>query len=143
MGWAPTVSIAQSATRVIFPRDIGYIDNVYIMGNSMEEVQQLVDELRPSVTGEAAEKLDAIAERTNSVFEACSFQDLTGQRITKAMTALQLAEERIARVLEAWGGIEQFRRNAPRPANPKLVNGPKLNGDSGHATQQDVDKMFA
>ncbi len=84
-----------------------------------------------------------IQEHAARIYEACNFQDISGQRITKAMAALQFAEERIARILEVWGGIDQFRRNAPRPANTKLVNGPKLESDSGHATQQDVDKMFA
>ena len=84
-----------------------------------------------------------IQDHAARIYEACHFQDISGQRITKAMAALQFAEERITRVLEAWGGIEQFRRNAPRTAGVQLINGPKIDGDRGHATQHDVDKMFA
>jgi hypothetical protein len=27
-------------------------------------------------------------------------------------------------------------------SNRALINGPKLDGDSGHASQHDIDKMF-
>ena len=38
---------------------------------------------------------------------------------------------------EIWGKVEQ----APLPTN--LINGPKLDGDPGHAAQRDIDRMFA
>ena len=77
------------------------------------------------------------------IYEACNFQDLAGQRINKAVTALQSIEQSLARVFEVWGGLDQFR-HAPKPAvTQKLVNGPKLDGDNGHTTQGEIDLMFA
>jgi chemotaxis protein CheZ len=45
-----------------------------------------------------------------------------------------------------WSGIDQAKildAAAPmRRAGDKLVNGPKLDGDAGHASQLDIDTIF-
>lgn len=43
--------------------------------------------------------LTALAERINAIFEACSFQDLTGQRVRRAIQHLQQVEEMLAGML--------------------------------------------
>ncbi|MGX9964268.1 hypothetical protein ACVFYP_13140 [Roseomonas sp. F4] len=42
--------------------------------------------------GKDKDAVAAIAERVNSIFEACSFQDVTGQRIRRAIQHLQQVE---------------------------------------------------
>jgi chemotaxis protein CheZ len=81
-----------------------------------------------------------ILEQASHVYEACNFQDLAGQRINKAITALKMAEQQIARLYELWGGVNQ---TPVPPSADKLVNGPKLAGDGGHADQSEIDRMFA
>ena len=81
------------------------------------------------------------------IFEACNFQDLTGQRIGKVLETLQFVENSVARMMEIWGGHEVVRGYADalvaeRPEK-KFLNGPKLDGEAGHATQQEIDAMFA
>lgn len=88
-----------------------------------------------------------IQEKVVSIFEACNFQDLTGQRITKVVTTLNFVENRIDRMIEIWGGIEQFNGIEPdRPAAPTgdkaLLNGPALDSDIGRASQDDIDALF-
>jgi chemotaxis protein CheZ len=78
-----------------------------------------------------------VLEQAVKIYEACNFQDLAGQRITKAITALRHVEQQLDRLGEIWGKIEQ----APAPA--KLLNGPKLESDIGHANQREIDRMFA
>lgn len=39
-----------------------------------------------------AESVEAVAERVNAIFEACSFQDITSQRIRRAIEHLQQVE---------------------------------------------------
>jgi chemotaxis protein CheZ len=78
-----------------------------------------------------------VLEQAVKIYEACNFQDLAGQRITKAIVALQHIERQIDRLTEIWGKVEQ----APTPA--KFVNGPKLDHDAGHADQSAIDRMFA
>jgi chemotaxis protein CheZ len=40
------------------------------------------------------------------LFEACSFQDITGQRITKVVRSLTYVETRVNKLIEAWGRSE-------------------------------------
>ena len=81
------------------------------------------------------------------IFEACNFQDLTGQRIAKVLTTLKFVEERIAHMIEIWGGIDAFRTYTATAATDlngdATLHGPKLDGDDGHVSQDDVDAMFA
>jgi chemotaxis protein CheZ len=90
---------------------------------------------------------EEIQERVISIFEACNFQDLTGQRITKVMTTMRFIEQHINAMMEIWGGVDAIRAHAPtivdtREGNARLLNGPKLDGDVGHASQDDIDALF-
>jgi chemotaxis protein CheZ len=87
-----------------------------------------------------------IQERVVQIFEACNFQDLTGQRVAHAVAALGFVEERIARLLEIWRAIEQFKPvvfGEPGEGDRRFLNGPMLSGDGGHSTQDDIDGIFA
>jgi chemotaxis protein CheZ len=90
---------------------------------------------------------EEIQERVISIFEACNFQDLTGQRITKVMTTMRFIEQHINAMMDIWGGVDAIRAHAPaivdtREGDAKLLNGPKLDGDAGHASQDDIDALF-
>ena len=88
-----------------------------------------------------------ILEQVVKIFEACNFQDLTGQRITKVVGTLKFIEDRIMRMMEIWGGLESFQNiivdDAPvAEGDASLLNGPKLATDGGHASQDDIDALF-
>ena len=83
-----------------------------------------------------------IIDHLVKIYEHCHFQDLAGQRINKAIGTLRNIEDRLARLVEVWGGLDQLTRANER-ARPSLLNGPKLEGDRGHASQADIDRMFA
>jgi chemotaxis protein CheZ len=90
---------------------------------------------------------EEIQERVISIFEACNFQDLTGQRISKVMTTMKFIENHITTMMDIWGGVDAIRAHAPakvddRDDDAKLLNGPKLDGDVGHASQDDIDALF-
>ena len=90
---------------------------------------------------------EEISERVVSIFEACNFQDLTGQRINKVMTTMKFIENHINAMMDIWGGVDAIRAHAPpivddREGDAKLLNGPKLEGDAGHASQNDIDALF-
>ncbi|ACL55429.1 protein phosphatase CheZ [Methylobacterium nodulans] len=79
------------------------------------------------------------------IFEACTFQDITGQRIAKVVDALGQVEERLthfASVVKVSDGEvdpEEARRKARR--EELLLNGPQLKGPE---TPQDaIDALFA
>ncbi len=59
-----------------------------------EEIQALID------GGHAdAESAPMLSEKVNTIFEACSFQDVTGQRIRRAIQHLQQVEDVLAQLL--------------------------------------------
>jgi chemotaxis protein CheZ len=90
---------------------------------------------------------EEIQERVVGIFEACNFQDLTGQRIKKVMTTMKFIENHITVMMDIWGGVDAIKAHAPpivdtREGDDKLLNGPKLDGDVGHASQDDIDALF-
>jgi chemotaxis protein CheZ len=80
------------------------------------------------------------------IFEACSFQDITGQRIAKVSEALDQVEKRLGRfatavnVRDSTAGAdpEETLRQARREV--LLLNGPQAEGQG--IAQDDIDKMF-
>ena len=113
-----------------------------------EDIDDAANTLSASLTREQEQSLALdIQDNVLRIFEACNFQDLTGQRIAKVMTTLKFVEERIAHMIEIWGGIDAFRTYAATGAaevdHGATLHGPKLAGDDGHVSQDDVDAIFA
>lgn len=87
-----------------------------------------------------------ILDRVVTMYEACNFQDLTGQRITKIVGVMKFIEERLDRMIGVWGGLEAFKDFVEDEALPgeerSLLNGPRLADDPGHVDQNDIDALF-
>lgn len=86
-----------------------------------------------------------IQDRVTAIFEACNFHDLTGQRISKVAATIRMVEEHLARMIEIWSVIDRFNLENGQTAAGSLddlLNGPKLGGDAGHSTQDDIDRLF-
>lgn len=129
-----------------------------VVGGTEEATQQILE--AAEAIDQAAAALGKIAspeqqaalsediqERVVSIFEACNFQDLTGQRISKVMNTMKFIEHHINVMMEIWGGVDAIKEHAPaiidtREGDARLLNGPKLKGDAGHASQNDIDAMF-
>jgi chemotaxis protein CheZ len=101
---------------------------------------EMVDAVSETVTGEAAAKLQDAVTR---IYEACSFQDITGQRITKVVTTLKVIEEKVAHIIAAFGSSAEVQKRgaATITSDSDLLNGPQL---PAHAMDQsDIDKLLA
>ncbi|MEC9369330.1 MAG: protein phosphatase CheZ [Pseudomonadota bacterium] len=88
-----------------------------------------------------------IQDQVVKIFEACNFQDLTGQRITKVVNAFRFIERRVDSMMKIWGGIENFKDLEPaevieREGDKALLNGPALRTDANVASQDDIDALF-
>ncbi len=107
---------------------------------------------------DAAEKIEAeagkhdipeITEQVVRIFEACSFQDLTGQRISKVVSALKHIEDRLDRMVEVFGDeVRKARKDASRATKKvdpndeeSLLNGPQLPGEANR--QDEIDALLA
>ena len=79
------------------------------------------------------------------IYEACNFQDLAGQRIGKVIAMLMMVEERLVAMIQRHSGANVAPAGSGIEArtSTELINGPRLDGASGHASQLDIDAMFA
>jgi chemotaxis protein CheZ len=115
---------------------------------AVEAIDQAATALSKNVTPDQQRLLsEEIQERVVAIFEACNFQDLTGQRINKVMGTMKFIEQHINEMMEIWGGVDAIKAHAPpiidtREGDAKLLNGPKADGDVGHASQDDIDALF-
>src|SRR5664280_2630707 len=83
-----------------------------------------------------------IQEHVVKIYEACNFQDLSGQRIGHVIEILTMIENQVERMLERHSDKPDVVPAAQQASGHGLLNGPRLDGDSGHTSQRDIDKMF-
>ncbi|HZL39340.1 MAG TPA: protein phosphatase CheZ [Pseudolabrys sp.] len=84
-----------------------------------------------------------IQDHVVHIYEACNFQDLGGQRIGNVIATLTTIEDKVAGMLDR-SKMQVSEAPAVKPAAEQgLINGPRLDGASGHTSQSDIDDMFA
>ncbi len=108
-------------------------------------ILEAVEAIEGMTTSMAPEVAEGVSEAVTKVYESCNFQDITGQRITKVVKALQHIEKMVEGLLAAFGSeLGSRRRPAPVEDGPRgdaaLLNGPQLATNA--ASQDDIDKML-
>lgn len=128
-----------------------------LLPNARAELEAIVQttEEAANIIMEECEALQKIAgEEGNAaiarILEACSFQDLTGQRRTKIRRALDLAEERTQKIadvlrarfadLESLNPVHAGEEGGAGGADAALMNGPQLPGQG--LSQEEIDKLL-
>ena len=116
--------------------------------DAAEDIEDAADTLAACLKrGQERALAQDIHDHAVRIFEACNFQDLSGQRINKVIATLSFIEERIARMMAIWGGMEAFKDYTAAALGEHAVavtlHGPRLDNDLGHASQEDVDELFA
>ncbi|MEQ8251802.1 MAG: protein phosphatase CheZ [Oceanibaculum nanhaiense] len=129
-----------------------------VIGATEEATGRILDacEVFSEVSGKlSAEDAERTMTAVTEIYEACNFQDITGQRITKVVGTLKHIEDKIEQLLEAFGaGVGTAKAAAakqpPAAAKPKstddkpdadLLNGPQLPGNAN--SQEDIDAILA
>jgi len=102
---------------------------------SAERLLQLVSKLREGA--ELEETCKEIETEVTAIFTACSFQDLTGQRTNKVISAIRYLEQRINAMISLW---EQPDAEGDFGDGDPLLRGPALDGEG--VSQSDVDRLF-
>jgi chemotaxis protein CheZ len=99
---------------------------------------------------DSCERLEEVSARIGSehavpmegaitrIYEACSFQDITGQRIAKVVAALQAIERRVTKAREDLPPRPSLTQAAEKPV--QLLNGPQLPGNG--ISQSAIDALF-
>jgi chemotaxis protein CheZ len=128
-------------------------------GRELDAVVESTEEASSSIMTAAEEIMAAdvsdpdaykafVDERMILIFEACAFQDLTGQRIRKVVKTLNWIEERIATLAQKlkFTGADEAEAAAEETEDEKrmrelILHGPQMKGDG--VTQNAVDDFFA
>lgn len=131
------------------PRATDELDAV--VGATEEATNQIMDacdEIQQVASGLDGARAAALTGAVTRIFEACNFQDVTGQRITKVVQTLRHIEQRIEGLVEALGGegaAGRGDRGRPRPGGGAddrfLLNGPQLPGQG--IDQSAIDRLLA
>lgn len=86
---------------------------------------------------------EKVLDQITRIFEACSFQDITGQRVTKVIQTLKHIEAKVSDLVRLYDGGTSAA-NSPRSekvGDEGLMNGPQLPENA--ANQADIDALFA
>jgi chemotaxis protein CheZ len=109
-----------------------------------EKVDTLAEQIEQTGTDQATHQLASdIRDTIITMFEACNFQDITGQRISKVVKTLQFIEERVNKMIEIWGAdgfADMHQTQEEIDEEAALLNGPQLANQG--VTQADIDKLF-
>ena len=105
-------------------------------------IPSATDELEAIVGRMDREDAQTLQDAVTRIYEACSFQDITGQRITKIVAALQAIERKVAHIISVFspGGPGGRASRAPS-ASDSLLNGPQL--PDAAMGQSDIHALLA
>lgn len=116
--------------------------------NTIMDSTEEIEAVMANLDGDNAEKL---MNATTNIYEACGFQDITGQRITKVVKALKDIDDKIEGLVTAFGSeIDKVKASMPKE-EPKseiteltdedLLDGPQHEGEA--SSQAEIDALLA
>lgn len=141
------------ATRAEIGAIRGSASGDQLFGSTADELEEIVTETARAANRimDAAETIEGVAGKVDpasaaaltdavtQIYEASSFQDITGQRITKVVRALQSMESKLQSLAGAFGRAD-FTPAAQVEGDAALLNGPQLAQSA--SSQDDIDALF-
>jgi chemotaxis protein CheZ len=108
--------------------------------DSTDEVIKLI-----KASDASPETKDRILAMTTRIYEACNFQDLTGQRIIKVIRELEFVEAKIRSLINLFSSsapvaMQELSKTKKQRPDQHLLNGPQLGEDA--PLQADIDALF-
>ena len=103
--------------------------------DACEVIQNLASEI-------GGDQASSIENEVIKIFEACSFQDITGQRITKVVSTLKKIEEKVDQFTVALGmdSGESSSDEDERSGDEALLNGPQMADQA--ISQEEIDRLL-
>jgi chemotaxis protein CheZ len=115
------------------------------------KIMDSADKILQNISNIQNENVAAIINaETIKIYDACSFQDITGQRINKVIKTMDYVESKVAKLAKLFGSVDAnisslAAKNSAeilkdtRP-DAHLMEGPQLEGKG--VSQDDIDAMF-
>ncbi len=139
-------------------------DRLIIVASELDAIVSATEQATQNIL-EAAEKIETLTREIQSqgvdayvsrlaedinetiigIFEACNFQDITGQRITKVVRTLKYIEDRVNAMIEIWGAesfpdLKHGGDEDAKDEDARLLNGPQLENEG--ISQDEIDRLF-
>jgi len=110
--------------------------------SSAETIEEGLQHVQTNATEEdEISALEALGDEVIKIFEACNFQDLTGQRITKVIETLKYVEERVDNMISMLGDDSAFVNLVePEEVEDVGMHGPQREGEG--ISQSEIDSLF-
>lgn len=111
-----------------------------------DTIMEAAEEIMAGDTSDVQAYQDMVNDKMLAIFEACAFQDITGQRVSKVVRTLNFIDERVSKLADRLSEAFQAPEHQPEETDDErrrrelLLNGPQLKGDG--VNQDDVDSMF-
>lgn len=125
------------------------VDATAVATNNIMDCAEIIEGEIPNVPQASG---DVLMSATVNIFEACGFQDITGQRITKVINTLKEIEGRVEKLIEAFGIEIAVFKEAEKQKNTeeepeKEISDEDLLGGPQHAheakSQEEIDALLA
>lgn len=95
------------------------------------------------------DKKDKLTGLVTDIYEACTFQDITGQRIGKVIVALREIEEKVERIMQTLSDTvgplklpsDAEEKTVSVDDEESLLNGPQMADKA--ITQEEIDRLLA
>jgi chemotaxis protein CheZ len=102
--------------------------------DSAEAIENQISSLDPALQ-------EIFQDHVTRIYEACNFQDITGQRIKKVTNTLKQIDEKIGQILKEFKPIDREKKPVEEaPQGENYLNGPQL--PQSAKSQEDIDALF-
>lgn len=151
---AACIRNAKKEIAAIRPKDITInhiphaTDELDAVVGATEEATNKIMDVCDTISGIAGacppETSQQLVDCTTRIYEACNFQDITGQRITKVVQTLKYIDTKVAALLKALG--EELDKDSgdirgPSDDEKALLNGPQLPRNA--IDQTEIDRILS
>ncbi|WP_296587838.1 protein phosphatase CheZ [Roseibium sp.] len=108
-------------------------------------IMEAAEEIMGADTSDAEAYQDLVSNKMIGIFEACTFQDITGQRISKVVETLRYIDERVSSFIEHLRIPEDLdaahkESDADRRKRELILHGPQHDGEG--VSQDDIDALL-
>lgn len=120
--------------------------------DATNKIMDAADAVQNAASGVGGEKEQQIIDATTIIYDACAFQDITGQRIRKVITLLENIEDRVNKLNGIFGSAPKIAEEEIAkeldpskievPVDDKdLLHGPQHEGKG--SSQDEIDALLA
>ncbi|WP_209010830.1 chemotaxis protein [Labrenzia sp. PHM005] len=113
--------------------------------NATNTIMEAAEEIMAADPSDTDAYQDLVSNKMIGIFEACTFQDITGQRISKVVSTLRYIDERVSSFIEhlripADFEAEMNESEEDRRKRELILHGPQHSGEG--VSQNDIDALL-